>query len=464
MSDSSEAERLRTGQKLSYGLGAVPFVLAYSALAQLAFPIFNMTLGMSATLVGAALAIGRLWDAFTDPVMGAVSDNTRSRWGRRRPWILLGSILCAVTFPLLWFVPPDWPVATQFAWITFFILFYYTATTVYSVPFLSLGYELNPDPIERTRLQVWTSYFAAAASISLPWVYRGAQSEAFPDTLTGMRWLGIGLGAAFLVFSLPVFLGSRERMDQTATQEAKIPFLRGLKETFANKAFVLLVLGVVTTLLCVPVLVGSLGVYLNSYYIFGGDTKTGAAYAAAFGTFYFVVKLVILPFGVRLTARYGKIRVVRWALVLSFFGAIAQFWLYTPAAPWLQFVSALFLSPALTCFWLLVNPMKADCADYDEWHTGQRRSGTYAAVANWIEKATTTIFLLLSGLMLDLSGFDPDLGGNQPEHTILVWRIAFAAVPAAGYLIALACLHFYPLTDEKMAEIRHALAARTQSA
>lgn len=464
MNHPSSPAALKTTEKLFYGMGAIPFVLAYSALAQLAFPIFNMTLGISATLVGAALAVGRLWDAVTDPVMGAISDNSRTRWGRRRPWVMLGSLLCAVTFPLLWFVPAEASANLQFIWITGFILLYYTATTVFSVPFLSLGYELNPDSIERTRLQVWTSYFAAAASISLPWIYRGAQSDVFPDTMAGMRWLGVVCGVVFVAFSLPIFLGCRERMDATATQGAKTPFLVGLKETCSNKPFLILVLGVVTTLLCVPVLVGSLGVYINSYYIFGGDTKTGAAYAAAFGTFYFVVKLLILPFGVRLTKRYGKVTVVRGALVVGFFGSIAQFFLYTPDAPWLQFVSALLLSPALTCFWLLVNPMKADCADYDEWKTGQRRSGTYAAVANWIEKATTTIFLLLSGVLLDLSGFDPALGGDQPGHTLITWRIAFAVVPAVGYLIALVCLHFYPLTDERMAGIREDLAKRNAAA
>jgi len=460
----SVASPLSNREKISYASGAIAFSLAYSALAQLAFPIFNITLGLSATLVGAALAIGRFWDALTDPIMGFLSDNARTRWGRRRPFILLGGLLCCLTFPLFWFASAEWSDGSLFAWFTFCILLYYTATTVYCVPYLSLGYELNPDPIERTKLQAWNAFFIAALSLGLPWLYRLAQSDHFADTMTGMRWLGLLCGVIFIACAVPVFLGCHERLDATALQNEKMPFWRGLRETFSNRAFLILVLGIVTTLLAVPVLVGSLGVYINSYYIFAGDTKQGAAYAATFGTFYFLVKFAILPVAVKLVARHGKIRVMRWSLVLSFFGALSQFVLYSPAVPWLQFLCALLLSPALTGFWLLVNPMKADCADFDEWKTGHRRSGTYAAVANWIEKMAMSVFLLFSGLLLDWSGFDPALGAAQPEGTTLIWRIAFAGIPAIAYIIALGALHFYPLTDTRMAEIRAELAARQAGA
>lgn len=107
--------------------------------------------------------------------------------------------------------------------------------------------------------------------------------------------------------------------------------------------------------------------------------------------------------------------------------------------------------------------MKADCTDYDEWKTGRRRSGTYAAVANWIEKATMTLVLLGSGLLLDWSGFNPALGADQPPGTTLFLRVAFAVVPAVAYIIALLALARYPLNEARSAEIRAALAERNQS-
>ena len=168
----------------------------------------------------------------------------------------------------------------------------------------------------------------------------------------------------------------------------------------------------------------------------------------------FFLKFPILPHGLRLVARFGKIRMVRWVLWLGLIASLAKFVLYTPAAPWLQFANALLLAPSVAVFWMLVDPMKADCADYDEWKTGRRRSATYAAVASWVEKATMTVVLLGSGLLLDWSGFDPSLGAAQPEGTMLFLRLAFALVPASAFVIALIALRYYLLTEEQTSTIR----------
>jgi GPH family glycoside/pentoside/hexuronide:cation symporter len=461
-SDSVFSSRLTAREKISYGFGAIAFALAYSGISSLALPIFNIELGVSATLVGVALAIGRLWDAFSDPLMGTISDNARTRWGRRRPFILLGGLLCGVTFPLFWFVPSGWSEWGIFAWLTACILLYYTATTIYSVPWLSLGYELNPDPIERVRLQVWAAYFIIPAGLALEWIYRGAQSDLFGDTMTGMRWIGAACGLVFVLAAIPNFLGCRERIDRTVLNQKPVPMLVGLKTTLSNRGFLILILGMMTPMLAVGVLVGSLGVYINSYYIFPGDTKTGAAYAAAFGTLFLVVKVIFMPFVLRLVARYGKMRVIRVGLVLTMLASLGKFFLFTPQAPWLQFIVALLLAPASVCISLIVNPLKADCADYDEWKTGNRRSGSYASVANFLEKLTSTILLVFAGVLVDWSGFDPALGANQPADTTLIWRLAFAGVPMVAYAIFWISLHYYPYTDERMAEIRADLKSRNE--
>ena len=453
-------KRLTTREKFSYAIGGVPFTLGYIILPQLAFPVFNMSIGISATAVGAVLAIGRLWDAFTDPLMGNISDNARSRWGRRVPFVVLGSVLLAICLPAIWSVPSDVSPGVQFAWLTATILLFFATTTMISVPWLSLGYELNPDPIERTRLQVWRSYVAGAVTLAVSWFYRWAQADIFPDLLTGLRWISAASGLICIGCALVLALNCRERDDAFTRAQPKTPFLQSVRETISNGPFLLLVLGIVTVILCMPMLVASLGLYINVYYLFDGDKKTGAAYAAAFSSMMVVLKFVILPVGVQLVKRYGKIRVIEWTLWLGLAASLLKFVIYTPAAPWLQFVNALLLGPSVAVFWLLVDPMKADCADYDEWKTGRRRSGSYAAVANWIEKASMTVTLLGSGLLLDWSGFDAALGKNQPENTIPFLRLCFATVPTLAYTIALVCLRLYPLTDARMEEIRREISSR----
>lgn len=457
---TEEKDRLTVIEKLSYGSGSIPFAFAYMGMNQLAFPIFNMTLGMSATLIGVVLAIGRLWDAMTDPLMGNISDNARTRWGRRRPFILLGGILCSIAFPLMYMVPSDWGEQGIFIWFLMTALVMFTASTVLSVPWLSLSYELTPDSMERVRVQAYRTYIGAGVGMALPWIYRFAQADVFGDTMTGMRWLSILVGLSFIVFILPVFFGTRERYMKTAGHQSKIGIVKALKETAQNRPFLILVGGIVTTMLCAPMLVGSLGIYINSYHVFDGDTKAGASLLAAASTLFVVIKFIILPGVLKLSSRFGKRTVMRWSLILGFIGAITKFFFYTPVMPYLQFGSIILLCPSLTAFWLLVDPMKADCADYDEFQTGLRREGMYAAVANWIEKVSITVVLLFSGMIIDLSGFDPALGGDQPEGTLLVLRLAFSLVPASAFGIALLALHFYPLGEDRMYEIRMEMEKR----
>lgn len=458
--ETSLRDRIPKLEKLSYALGAVPFGLAYMALAQLIYPVFNITLGMSATLIGVVLAIGRLWDAITDPVMGTFSDNARTRWGRRRPFILLGGLALGVCFPLIWLAPSGWGEHAMMAWLLVTVLLFYTASTIYSVPWLSLGYEITPDPVERTRVQAWRAYVNILVMLGLPWVFRIAQADFFPDTATGMRWLGGLIGLCMAAFAIPVFLGTRERALAQTSQQKKIRLRDALRETLHNRPFLLFVLGVVTTMLCAPILVSSLGLYINSYHIFPGDTKRGAEMVAFAGMLGAVIKFVVLPFCLKLVKRFGKLPLMRIALWLGLAGSLSKWFLYTPSLPWLQFVSLLLLTPSVTAFWLLVDPIKADCADYDELCTGLRREGMYAAVANWIEKLSIAVFLVFSGLALDWSGFDAKLGAAQPEHTMTTLRLLFSLVPAGAFVIALLALQNFPLTDARMAEIRATLAAR----
>lgn len=454
-------DKVTLTEKLSYASGAVTFNYSYFFLATLAFPIFNLTLGMNATLIGIVLAVGRLWDAITDPIMGAISDNARTPFGRRRPFIFAGAVLCAVALPLLFFVPESWGETAKFIWFTIAVLFLYLAATVYCVPYLSLGYEITPDPAERTRLQMYRAYAGALINMTLGWMYALAQNkQIFPDTVTGIRIIAICAGIVCIVAMLPVIFNCRDRFVQKASKQRQVGIIEGLVITLKNKPFVIFVCGCVGSMLCAPMLVGSMAVYINSYHVYPGDTEAGALIGAQAGVVYLVFQLISLPFAVKLANKYGKKRVMRWCLTLGMVGALSQFFTYTPVLPQLQFLSVALIAPGLTAFWLLVDPMKADCADYDEWKTGLRREGTYAAVANWIEKLSISLVLVFSGALLDLSGFDKELGAQQPEGTMLTLRLLYALVPGAAYAVALTALHFYELDDQRMAQVRQDLEER----
>lgn len=456
---TSDRDRVPVSEKLCYGSGLVGFMFGNSGVNALAYPFFNMTLGVSPTLIGLVLAAGRLWDAFTDPVVGSLSDNARYSWGRRKPFILVGAILCALFFPLIWFVPAGAGPGTAGIWFLVTTLLFFTAFAVFSVPYLSLSYELTPDPHERTRVAAVSSFVGKIAGMALQWVYPLAQAGFFVSVIAGVRWLSLGIGACILLFTLPVLWKCRERFQKAARNQKKIGLWEGLRETFRNRPFLLLVT-IVMLMQASTSMIGALGLYVNSYYIFGGDTKTGAAFAAGGNTLYSILSILSIPLVAGLARRFGKRAVMAGCLVIGVAASLSKFFLYRPDLPYLQFLSIGLIAPSYTAFWVLVGPMKADTADYDEARTGLRREGSYAAVSNWIEKLGLTAALVLSGLLFDVSGFDVSRGAAQGPGTLLILRVLFAFVPAFAMALGMLLLYFYPLNERKMHEIREQMEAR----
>src|SRR5882724_9208899 len=135
---------LKARELCAYGAGIIGYQYPHMGLAQLAMPLFNVGLGLAPTVVGGVLMIGRLWDAATNPLMGAISDNTRTRWGRRRPYLFVGAIACGLIYPLVWLAPRGWSDTALVAYLLASTLLLYTAFAVFSVPYMALGLELSP--------------------------------------------------------------------------------------------------------------------------------------------------------------------------------------------------------------------------------------------------------------------------------------------------------------------------------
>lgn len=454
------SDRTTWKERIGFAIGTLPFNFGASGINQLAYPIYNLTLGMSPTLIGLALAIVRLWDGFTDPLMGSISDNSRHRWGRRRPFIAVGAVLCAFTFPLIWLVPTGWGGGAAFSYFLATLLLFYTAFTIYGVPYLTLGYEMSPDSNERVRIHAVRAMVSKLTFFIVPWIFAVAQLPIFESTIQGMRALGWLLGGLFLALAVPTVLLTRERTATRAVkQQEKVPLVAGLKLTFQNRAFLFLVV-IVLGMLVGTNLVGYLGIYVNSYHVFDGDTVAGAAMHAKAQTVYAVAGMIAVPIVSKCATRFGKLTVLRWCIACGIAGSISKFWFFSDVYPQLQYLSMLMLSPAISGFWVLIDPMKADTADFDEFTSGCRREGTYAAVANWLEKMTLTATMLLSGMLLDLSGFDASLGSGQSESSLLIIRVAFAGVPAALLLVSLYLASRYPLKDSKVSTMRDELEAQ----
>lgn len=457
--DAKRSDRLPNKELLGFAVGGLPLNLGVESLKQLAYPVYNILLGVNPVAIGFILMAARLVDAFIDPLIGWVSDNTRSRWGRRRPYVALGAVLCGLTFPLVWFVPTAASESQAIAYFAVTAFIYYLAVSVYQVSYMTLSLELTPDYAERTRVMASRTVFGAMSGLILAWVFRIAQSDMFSDPMTGMRVVGMVLGGIFIVTGVPAALASRERYRRLADKQEKQPILSSLTGAFRYSSFRILMILTVVIVFCTQS-VNALGIYVNTYYVYGGDLKSAAMVTAWYGTMTLFATWASLPLLTWAAKRWGKTRALGGTMLIGCMGAVLKWFLFQPEMPYAQLVVACFVAPANAGFWVLVNAMKADMCDWDELKTGLRREGMFAAVSAWLQKLSAAMTFSFAGLVLVLTGFEQANGAAQADGTLLSMRLVFAFVPATAYVFGLLLLRAYPLSPTVMADVRDQLEAK----
>ena len=456
---TSPQDKVPLSQKALYSAATVALIPGNQIIDRIALVVLNTSLAVSPTLVGVAMAIFRLWDAFTDPFMGTFSDNYRSRWGRRKPFIILGAVLCAVTFPLIWLISPSWSPMHIFLWFVGAGLAYYTALTVYSVPYWSIVAEMTPDTHERTRVIAFRAVIINIVTISMGWLMWFITLKQFDSMLQGTQWLSLITAALFLTFGLIPMLFVKEPFYTQASKQEKISLWGSLKDTLTNRIFLVLV-GMMLLMTIGMQTVGTLGFYVSLYYVFHGD-KTAAGLVAGYaGTAMMITSIVTIPIFTWLDRNYGKITALVICGVAFLFATLSQWFLVTPAHPYWQIISAALIGPAVTGIWIILPSMQTDVIDYDELQTGCRREGSYTAILGWIQKLGFALSVLLAGIILDVSGFDVKLEAAQTEDTLFKMRALFVFFPIATATGMLLLVRFYPLDERRCHEIREKLEAR----
>lgn len=458
------AGRVDLRSKTVYGLGGLAENTMHNAVNNMANPVFNVGLGVSPFLIGLATAIFRLWDAITDPLMGMISDRFLSRWGRRRPFIVIGGILSSSLFTLVWWAPPGLGEMGYFFWFLFVCLLFYTAFTIFGVPYLALGFELSPDYHERTRVMAFRTWFASIGGIAIQWLFWLTQLDFFENTVEGMRWVGLGVGVLLLLCTLAPGLFLKERVltqEEIDQNRAKVN-LKSVFGVFKVKPF-LFIIGSLTCAVLGMFMVAILGFYINVYYLFGGDLKASATIIGISGSFYHLVCLLSVPLVTWTSVRLGKRKTLILFLSVAVVGSAGKWWLFIPEAPYLQLVVTGLMAPGLSALWTILSSMIADITDYDELQTGMRREGSFGAIYNWTLKLGFAFCFLLSGFILEFSGFDESLGGAQSEATMTTLRLLYTVVPMLGISLAIALISFYPINEERANEIRESLKNRLVS-
>jgi len=400
--------------KVGWGFGGMADTYAWYGLTALAMPIYNIGYGVDSVLVGYALAIPRVVDAVTDPLMGNISDNTRTRWGRRRPYVMAGAILCAILFPLLW-MPPFASDGGKFGYFLTMLVLFALGYTVFSVPYTALGYEFTTDYDEKTRALAWKLYIGVIAGFTIQWLYKLTVLDIFGgDETVGIKYVSVAVALVILGTGIMPAIVCREKAFVLTQQ--KISLKAAFGSTFKNRPFGILMIAYVIILTALQS-VGSLGLYVNIFYVAGGDKSMAGTIGGVFGSVMIVSSLAGMKLVGKISEHTSKRRALMIGLGLGVLGNVVLWYTMKPEHPYLQVIAAVFLGMGIQGAWLMIDSMVADVCDEDEVRTGVRREGMYGAVKGFAQKAALSVTSVLSGYALAIAGYEESV---EPSLAVVI--------------------------------------------
>jgi len=474
--ETAPEDRISLPHKVIYGFGAFVNNLLAAAIGGMVI-VLNLGLGMNPALVGLLGALPRLTDAITDPLMGYISDHTRTRWGRRRPYIFIGAISAGVVFALLWQLPRGQSENYYFWFFLIGSFVFYLGYTVFATPWVALGYELTPDYHERTRLMGVQNFMGQMAYVVSPWFLLMMQADYFDDMVDGASYLAIGIAALTIAIGILPAIFLRERFkhppprEEIAGEGEQVDsVLQAIKNNITDffRGFIITLKVGPFLKLCAAtflvfngfMLISSFQFYVIIYYVFGGDQELGAEYAGWSGTVGAIATFCVIFLVTWLSTKIGKRRTFFIAIGVSMFGYALKWVCYNPEIPWLLLVPAPFMAFGLGALFTLMGSMIADVCDLDELETWQRREGMFGSIYWWVVKLGMALALAGGGFLLNATGFDVELNGNQTERAIFLMRLLDVAVPFICSALAIWAVYSFPITEEKAHEIRLQLEQR----
>jgi GPH family glycoside/pentoside/hexuronide:cation symporter len=460
--------RVPLSQKIAYGVGMLGNQMFPAALG-IFMVVLVQGLGMSPVLWGVLFFLPRLSDALTDPVMGFVSDNTNSRWGRRRPYILIGAVIAGLAYVFMWQLDPENSEMQNFAYFLFFAFIFYLGLTIFATPYVAMGYEMSTDFHERTRLMAVAQWIGQWAWVIVPWFWVIIYDPDFaPNAVAGAKSLAVWVGLGCLLMCLvPAIFCKTQPVDPATLERLSIDNLgRNVRS---------LVLGFGTTFRCKPFVriciatffvfnafntVAGMSFFIILWYMNAGDTEAMGRWPTWFGSVSaLTTTFLVIPLVALMAQKLGKRRAFLISQGISVLGYAALAWCFNADHPWMMFLPLPLFAFGIGGLFTIMMSMTADVCDLDELNTGARREGVFGAVYWWMVKFGFAIAGLGGGLIMDLVGFDGAAQVQKPDAMVGL-LMAYCIVPITGTLIAMAVMRGYDLDEERSAEIRRQIAER----
>jgi sugar (glycoside-pentoside-hexuronide) transporter len=435
-------ERLSARTKLVFGLGDHTINFSLSALSLFYLFFLTEVAGLRPALAGAVLLVGRFVDGFTDPLMGRISDLTRWRWGRRRPYFLIGMIPFGVCFALLWGAVPLESQAEKFLYYAALYALYSVSSTVLAVPYTALLPELTSDYQERTSINTFRAALAVLGTL-LAAIGIKQLAESFGGDVRGYSWMGVAAGVWVTLPWIAVYRVTWERPSfQHKAHAGFLDALRGISRHHSYRRL----LGLYLFGRMAMDVVGAMFVFYFTYWIRRPE------HVEATLAILLITVVLSLPIWLRISPRVDKrtlfIMGTSWWVAFQLTLLIA-----TPEWPvWTLFAVAALIGVGYAVTDLMPWAMLGEVVDEDELSTGERREGIYAGFMTFVRKLAGASGVFLAGVVLDLAGYV----GGQPEQT----RGLTGAVPTLLLAIAASIAFGYPLGRARHRQILAELRER----
>lgn len=458
------------GQKMAFGAGHLVLNLLPGSLA--IFMFFLLTaFGMDPFLAGLLGGLPRIFDALTDPIMGFISDNTTSRWGRRRPYIFIGAILSGVLFAILWQLDPENTQMFNFWYFLILSMVFLIGNTMFATPLIGLGYEMTSDYNERTRLMAFSQTVAQIAWMVVPWFWVIiADPDIFATQALGVQQLSVIVGSICIVLGLLPAIFCKGIDSSHMENRKKITFstmfsnlkdlFEGILQVSKNKPFMKLC-GATFLVFNGFQMVASFSFFIIVYYMFSGDFAGAGSWPAWFSTITAVVTAFgVIPIVTWIANNHGKRKAFIYTTAISIVGYLLKWWGFDPSNPWLMFMPIPFMAFGLGGLFTLMMSMTADVCDLDELNNGMpRKEGTFGAIYWWMVKLGQALALVLGGAVLKAVGFDGN-AASQTAETMNSLRLADVIIPSLTAGIAILVMWGYNLDEKRAREIKAELVER----
>lgn len=461
------------GQKVAFGVGMLANQM-FPAAISIFIVVLVQDLGFPGWMWGVVSLVPRIFDAITDPVMGFISDNTKSKWGRRRQYVLLGGLVMGIAFIMMWQLYKGDSVNANFNYFLIWSFVFYLGLTIFSVPYVAMGYEMSDDFHERTDIMAVAQFIGQWAWVIAPWFWVIMyDADWFPEGAdSAVRELAIWVGVIFALCAIvpAIFIKGKSTLDEEdyaplsinnvggSLKEIGVGFLDTFK-TLSSKPFRKLCISTFLIFNAFNTVAG-FTFFIIVYYLFNGDAGAAGIWPTLFGSIgALVTTFLVIPIVARMSKLMGKKKAFMVSQAISLIGYVMFWFLFIPGKPYMFLFALPFFSFGIGGLFTIMMSMTADVIDLDELETGKRREGSFGAIYWWMTKFGFAIAGGLTGTILSVVGFDSALE-VQPESAITGLRLFFSGLPIVGTLIAMYVMKNYDVTEEKANKIREELERR----